>query len=186
MTESPPLPVVETTAVCGHCAEKINETDFFCQACGFPVKGSDAEKKIFAYRQGFKKADDNADLNMLQKKIKTAGTTLYVLSGIFFLYVIALFFINKTSGNIATPVTYIVISFIFLLLGFGASKKPVASIISGLVLYILLLAQATIVNPASLLNGAFFKVIIIGYLIKGLRSALEAEKIKNQLSKGWK
>lgn len=186
MTESQPLPVPEIIPVCGHCAEKINEADFFCQACGFPVKGSDAEQKIFAYRQGFKNADINADLNILQKKIKSAGTTLYVLSGVFFLYAIGLLFINKTSRHIATPVTYTVISLIFLLLGFWALKKPVASIISGLALYILLLANAAIVNPSNLLSGAIIKVIIIGYLIKGLRSALEAEKIKNQLPKGWK
>jgi hypothetical protein len=121
------------------------------------------------------------EMVMLIKKIKSAGTTLYVLAGIFLIYGLGYFFINRTDDAVsAILITYAIVAVVFLLLGFWAEKKPVASIISGMVLYVLLQFMAAIDNPLNLLSGIIFKIIIISYLIKGLVSALEAEKIRKE------
>jgi len=177
MTELQPLLVPETIAACKCCFEKINPADQFCQKCGFPLKGSDADQQIFIYRRGFRKVE----LTALGKKIKSAGTTLYVLAGIFLLYSLGYFFVNRPE-NSATVIliTYTIVAVIFLLLGIWSQKKPVASIISGMVLYVLIQLMAAIENPVNLFSGIIFKIIIISYLIKGLASAMEAEKIRKQ------
>lgn len=176
MTESS-LIAAEVTSACRCCYEKTNPGDQFCQACGFPLTGSAAEQQIFIYRRGFKKVD----LSELDKKIKKAGNSLYVLAGMFFLYALIYFFFNRTAVTaLSVLITNVIISVVFLFLGIWSAKKPVASIISGIVLYALIQLMAAFEDPSALVKGFIFKIIIIGYLIKGLVSALEAEKIKKQ------
>src|SRR5438034_10364369 len=104
----------------------------------------------------------------LDKKIKSAGTTLYVLAAISVLYGFGYYYINKTFSNaLGVLVSYLIVSILFLLLGLWSRKKPVASIISGMILYILLQLIAAMDNPRNLINGAIVKIIIISYLIKG-------------------
>ena len=94
---------------------------------------------------------------------------------------IYLFFFQGSNDNAsALLITNAVVAIIFLLLGYWSEKKPLAAIISGMTLYILVQILAAIDDPLSILKGIIFKVIVISYLIKGLLSALEAEKIKKQ------
>jgi hypothetical protein len=177
MTDSQPLPVAEEIFECKCCFEKINPVDQFCQKCGFPLKGSDSEQQEFMYRRSFKKSE----LDFLAKKIESAATTLYVLAGLSFLIGIVYFFINRTTDDgSALLITYTIIAVIYLLLGVWSKTKPLASIISGMVLYVLLEIMGAIDNPLNIFKGIILKVIIISYLIKGLMSALEAEKIRRQ------
>ena len=177
MDELQPLPAAEAITECKCCFEKINLTDQFCQKCGLPLKGSEEEQKQFFYNRNYQ----HMEINALKQKISGAGTSLYVLDGAFLLYGLIYFFINKTEDTgSAILITYAVIAIIFLLLGFWAGKKPVASLISGMVLYGVILLMDVIADPVSIFKGIIFKIIIISYLIKGLLSALEAEKIKKQ------
>jgi hypothetical protein len=177
MNEAQLFPAAEAAHQCKCCFEKINEADQFCQACGYPLKGSDAEQQIFIYRRGFKKAD----LHEHDKKIKKAGTTLYVLAGVFLLYGLIYFFIGRTQDTSSgILITNAAVAVIFLLLGAWAGKKPVASIISGIILYAVIILIGAIEDPASPFKGIIFKIIVISYLIKGLVSTQEAEKIKKQ------
>ena len=70
----------------------------------------------------------------------------------------------------------------FVGLGFWARTKPVGALISGLSLYLIIHLLNAIVEPMSILSGIIAKVLIIGYLIKGIRSVLEADKIKKELN----
>jgi hypothetical protein len=177
MSELQPLPATEAISECKCCFEKINKADQFCQACGFPLQGSEEEQSKFFYNRNYQ----HMEMDGLKKKIKSAGTTLYVVAGFFLLSGLIYFFINRTEdSSSALLITNTVVAVIFLLLGFWAEKKPVASIISGLVLYVLVQLMSAIENPASIFSGLIAKIIIISYLIKGMVSALEAEKIKKQ------
>ncbi|MEO5593557.1 MAG: hypothetical protein ABIR15_07510 [Chitinophagaceae bacterium] len=177
MAESQLLPVTESMMECKCCFEKINAADQFCQKCGFPLKGSEEEQNQFFYNRNYQ----HMEINALDKKIKSATTTLYVLAGLSFLIGIIYFSVNPAEDNgSAILITYTVIAIIYLLLGVWAKTKPVASIISGMVLYILIELMGAIENPASIFRGIILKIIIISYLIKGLMSAIEAEKIRKQ------
>jgi len=74
----------------------------------------------------------------------------------------------------------LVLAVVFLALGGYTHKKPLACIISGLSLYIIVLILFFIDNPASLAYGVIVKIVIIGYMIKGIKSAIEIEKIKKE------
>ena len=177
MTEIQSLPAAGLALECKCCFEKVNEIDQFCQACGFPLKGSEEEQKQFFYNRNYQ----HIEINALNKKIKSAGTTLYVLAGFFLLFGLGYFVINRTEDTAsAILITNAVVAVIFLLLGLWSEKKPVASIISGMVLYVLVQLMSAIEDPLSLFKGIIIKIIIISYLIKGLLSAFEAEKIRKQ------
>jgi hypothetical protein len=177
MTESENPAVPETAAECKCCFVKISPADLFCQACGFPLKGTADEQSQFFYTRNYQ----HMEMDSLKGKIKSAGTTLYILAGVFLLYGLILFFFQGSNDNAsALLITNAVVAIIFLLLGYWSEKKPLAAIISGMTLYILVQLLAAIDDPLSILKGIIFKVIVISYLIKGLLSALEAEKIKKQ------
>jgi len=177
MTEPPPIPVAQPVLTCISCFEKINEPDQFCQSCGYPLKGSEEEQKQFFYNRNYQQLM----IGSLKKKIKSAGTTLYVLGVLFLIYSLFYFFRYREEDTAsATIIAYAVVAIIFVLLAVWSDKKPVAAIISGMVLYLLLQILAAIDNPLNLFSGIIFKIIIITCLINGLNSGMEAERIKKQ------
>ena len=177
MNEEETLTIPELQPVhCKCCFKKTDANDQFCQRCGFPLKGSEEEQKIFIYRRGFKEIE----LKNLQKKIKSAGTTLYVLAAYFFLFGLGFFFINHDNTSSAVLIANGVAAIIFLLLGYWSMTKPVAAIVSGMLLFIIDQLIPVFDDPSRIFQGLLIKIIIIGYLIKGLQSAFEAEKIRKQ------
>lgn len=177
MNEEPVLAADNQTVRCKSCSEIVGTDDQFCQSCGFPLKGTESEQSIFTYRRQFKQIE----LNELNKKINTAGTTLYVLAGFSLLFAVGYFFINPGSNSAsAVLVTYGIVAIIFLLLGYWSKQKPVAAIVSGTVLYVLIQVMGIIQNPSSILSGLLIKIFVIIYLLKGMQSAFEAEKIRKQ------
>jgi hypothetical protein len=76
--------------------------------------------------------------------------------------------------------TNLILAFVFLALGGYAHKKPLACIVSGLCLYVIVIILNAIADPATIARGALVKILIIGYLVKGIKSAIEIEKIKKE------
>ena len=74
----------------------------------------------------------------------------------------------------------LILAILFLCLGGYSRKKPLACIICGLSLYVIVQILFLIADPLSLLRGIIFKIVIIGYLIKGIQSALELENFKKE------
>ncbi|MEP6750616.1 MAG: hypothetical protein ABJB86_22960, partial [Bacteroidota bacterium] len=85
-----------------------------------------------------------------------------------------------TGTALGILITNAAVAVIFLLLGIWAGKKPLAAIISGIVLYGVIILIGVVQNPSSLFSGIILKILVISYLIKGLISAREADKIKQQ------
>jgi hypothetical protein len=170
-------PVAGYPAECKCCFVPIQPTDHFCQACGFPLLGSEEEQTQFFYNRNYQ----HMEISSLKKKIESARNTLYVLAALFMVMGLVLFFMNPTEDTAAAIlITNTVVAVIFLLLGYWSAKKPVASIISGMVLYVLVQLMTMVDDPLNIFKGIILKIIIISYLIKGLMSALEAEKIQKQ------
>lgn len=162
---------------CRCCLKIVNEQDQFCTNCGFPLRGTEEEQKHFISSYDFKLHE----VKELGRKTKNAQTTLFVVAGLFFAFGIIFYLINSEDElAFATLITNVILAAIFLALGFWSKTKPVASIISGLVLYILVQLISIVDNPENIIKGIIVKVIIIVYLAKGLHSALEVEKIKKQ------
>ncbi|MEO6523466.1 MAG: hypothetical protein ABIN91_17410 [Mucilaginibacter sp.] len=165
---------------CSSCYTKVNEADAYCDNCGYPLKGTEIEQQNFITNRNVKEID----LEDYNKKIKSAGNALYwvaiacVLSGII-LYATAAV---DAEQKFATLITNLILAIIFIALGVWSRKKPFAALVSGACLYAIILILNAIQNPLSIISGIIIKIIIIGAFIKGIRSAIEAEKIKKELN----
>jgi prepilin signal peptidase PulO-like enzyme (type II secretory pathway) len=71
---------------------------------------------------------------------------------------------------------------VFVVLGFWTKKKPFYAIVSALVLYGFFIALNAYLDPATIIKGILVKIIIIVFLVKGLRDAKEAQKMKDEFN----
>jgi hypothetical protein len=162
---------------CEYCASTVSEQDQFCINCGFPLKGSEGEQRQFISTKNYK----HHEIKELTRKTKNAQITLFVLAGLFFVIGVIYYFLNKDSElAFAAAITNLILAAIFLALGGWAKNKPVVSIISGLVLYILVQLISIVDDPTNIGKGIILKIIVIVYLVRGLQSAMEVEKIKKE------
>ena len=162
---------------CEYCANTVSEQDQFCINCGFPLKGNEGEQRQFISTKNYK----HHELKELTRKTKNAQTTLFVLAGLFFVIGVIYYLINMDSDlAFVAMITNLILAAIFLALGGWSKNKPVVSLISGLVLYVIVQLLSMIDDPANIARGAIVKVIVIVYLVKGLQSAMEVEKIKKE------
>lgn len=83
---------------------------------------------------------------------------------------------------LVATIIQLIIGAIYLGLGFLVSKKPLIGVTTGLVLYVLFVVLNTIINPASLLMGLFFKALIIIAFVKAIRYAKEVEALRKEMS----
>src|SRR6202023_3998388 len=79
-------------------------------------------------------------------------------------------------------ILFMVMAVIYVGLAIWCKKKPVAAIISGLVLFIGFQIILAFDDPMNLVRGIIWKILIIGYLLKGMKSAFDAQKIKKELN----
>ncbi|MGY3791625.1 zinc-ribbon domain-containing protein [Aquimarina sp. 433] len=156
---------------CSQCNEEMLSNAKFCTYCGFPENGDDNEKAKFHAQKVLKKSQIRED----RKKISSARNTLYWMAGIFFVSGLILF---MNLGDIAVLIAGAILAIIYLVLAYWSQKKPFAAILSGLLLYLMVIAANVIVEPSSLFKGILLKVIILSFLIKGMYSA--SQSIKEQ------
>lgn len=73
-------------------------------------------------------------------------------------------------------VAFCVVGALFLVLGFLVYRAPVATTATGLVLYIGGWAISGLLDPSMLIKGIILKVIIIAFLVRALKAAIEYQK----------
>ena len=162
---------------CQACSSNVTADDFFCQNCGFPLRAPAEERDAFINNRNFQAFQ----LKEMQGKIKNASTSIFVIGGLTSVMGIILYFTAaRTQDSFVAMLVNLLVGIIFLGLGFWCKEKPVAAIISALSLYIILLVLTAIDDPLNVVKGIILKIIIIGYLIKGLNSAFEAQRIKKK------
>jgi predicted nucleic acid-binding Zn ribbon protein len=168
---------IATLQHCDICYKDVPADDSFCQTCGYPLKGTEQEQKDFRLQHDFR----NIDIASFGAKVKKASNALYYLSGIFVISGLIIYFSNQNAENaVGVLITNLILAMVFLALGGYSKKKPLACIISGLCLYAIIVILNAIVDPISIVRGIIFKIVVIGFLINGLKSALEIEKIKKE------
>jgi hypothetical protein len=162
---------------CAACNVQVLNNDEYCCNCGYPLKGAEQDQKDFILKKDFARVDV-AEFN---KRINKAGNYLYYLAFFFTFSSIITFFARRNDPELlGMIVPLLVLAVVFLGLGWYSKQKPLACIISGLALYIIALLLIYINNPSRIASGILFKIIIIGYLIKGIKSAIEIEKVKKE------
>lgn len=154
---------------CSICKTPMVSENIFCPECGFPENGTDKDVAQFHARNAMKN-NEHMDAD---KKIKSARNVLYVLAGFTIVFGIIYFFIEKDD---AILVTNVILGLIYLVLGSWTTKKPLVAILLGFLLYLTVIIISAIVEPSSIVRGVIFKIIIIGYLAKGVYSASSIKK----------
>jgi hypothetical protein len=74
----------------------------------------------------------------------------------------------------------LILAILFLALAGYSRKKPLVCLVCGLCLYVIVQVLMLIDDPARIAYGIIFKIAIIGYMINGIKSAIEIEKIKKE------
>jgi hypothetical protein len=165
--------------LCNACFNHVNSDDTFCDNCGFPLKGSEQEQNNFIYNRNSKEID----LEDANKKIEKAGNILFWIAGATVLTGFIFYFIQKgTEGAVSLLIVNLILGLIYTALGGWSKKKPMAAIISGFALYVIILLLNAFTDPATIVSGIIIKIFFIGCFIKGIKSAIEAEKIKKELN----
>ncbi|SDD28295.1 hypothetical protein SAMN05216464_101294 [Mucilaginibacter pineti] len=167
----------QPTELCNYCSTKIENDDSFCTNCGYPIKGTDFEQRSFVAARN----NIDIDMNEFNKTLKSATMSLYYLAGIFVISGLISFFMNKDNADVlAIVLPNFILAILFLVLGSFSRKKTLACLVSGLSLYIIVQVLNAIADPVSIGRGIIMKIIIIGYLINGIKSAINIEKIKKE------
>jgi hypothetical protein len=119
------------------------------------------------------------------KPVRQARNTLFVVAGIQFVF--GLISIYSMEDDVAVKwVTFGVVVFIsalFVGLALWTKKKPYTAILTGLIIYCLLLLIDLFYQPSSIIKGLIMKIIIIVYLVKGLSNAKETQQIQKAFGK---
>ena len=131
---------------------------------------TDQQKSIFD--------DDIIDTSEYDKKIKSAQTSIFVVAGVQMVFGIIQALMNDGPEMYFSLGIMVFISLLFLGLGFWCKKKPLAAIVTALVIYASLLLLDAFFDPTTLYKGVIMKVFIIIYLVKGITAAKEAQRLR--------
>jgi len=162
---------------CASCGIFAFDSEVVCPQCNYPLKGTEKDQKDFLFNQEMR----SIDLHSSNKQLKKAGNMLYYIAAIFVISSLIIYAINPDSpGGVSALVINLVLAMIFVVLAGYSQKRPMLCIITGLVLFSVIMIGNAIVEPVSLVKGAIFKVFAFVLLINGLKSAREVERIREQ------
>ena len=80
----------------------------------------------------------------------------------------------------AEVIANFILAAIYVVLGEYSKKKPLACLICGLALYAIVFLLNAIADPVTIAKGIIVKILIVGYLIHGIKATMEAEKLKKE------
>ncbi len=115
------------------------------------------------------------------RKLKTVKVILFVIAAV--QLILGLVYYFNGTFELDGALIQLIIALIFFGLALLVDKKPRVAVISGLVLYGLLIALNAVVEPESIVKGIILKVVIIYAFVKGIRAANEAEELRDKLGK---
>ena len=163
------------TIACKACDIDVTADDAFCNACGYPLQGTEQEQKDFMAE----KINREFDIAEHQQLMEKGGNSLYWVAGAFGLGVLL------TAGTkskddpdfAAILIVGLILCGIFVFLGSWSKRKPFAAMVSGISLYAIVIILNLIADPATIFSGIILKIFIIAYLIKGIRAAINHDKM---------
>jgi len=173
----PPAP--PPTKRCGGCYKEVKDDDVYCTNCGYPLKGTTIAQSAFLSK--INKQD--FDLIAFKKRADRAGRTLYFLASLFILGAL-IGFIREKDNPDALPIvlTNIILGALFLLFGDYSKKKPLICFVCGFCLFILMELMFFLQNFNANFNiiNIIYVTVILVFLVLGIRSAIDIEKIKKE------
>ena len=164
--------VIADKSVCHHCKKTgLIELEKFCPNCGFPQGGTEKEqwKFIITYRK--KKSAIRESL----KSVDRGRNFLFIVA--------ALNIITYVGAETAVLIIGLIISGIYVGLGFWAKKRPYPALITGLIFYVTLYILFGLIDHAYFLYALIWKIAIVGSLLFAAYSVKDAEQLKKEIAK---
>jgi hypothetical protein len=141
---------------------------------------NDSEKDVISdYYQGYQQLE----LESAETQVKKARNALFVVAGL--TLVVNLIQLGGMDQLTIIPVAFVLlITAIFAGLGFLTKKQPFTAIIIGLVVYVgLWILDIAVLGAEEIGKGIIFKAAIVYFLIRGLKHARDAEKLRKEINK---
>jgi hypothetical protein len=171
-------PITETTT-CSSCFFNIDQNDTFCTNCGYPLKGSETDQKDFMMLKSYKEIN----LREAMTQVKRASYALYYIAGATMIMGLIAYSTNNDAGvKNSVLIMNTILALIYAAMGFWSTRKPLTAIISGASLYALVFILNAVTNPISIASGIIFKIFIVVYFARGIKAAIEADKLKKELN----
>lgn len=152
MEESKPL-------TCYCCNESYNETDKFCEHCGYPFQASPEEQKQFSINY----TTLNFEKDIVKHRVREARIVLLILA--IFTAISAIVFLIIHSSLLLLIIN-LILAGLYAGLSFWAKKKAFAALLTGGLIYVSVITLNAFVEPESIASGIIFKVIFIVMFIK--------------------
>lgn len=111
------------------------------------------------------------------KHIRNARILLFVIAGLSLLALIYVLPLDGSFEKIFMLIWVLAFAGAFVALGFWTKKKPYTALLVALILFIVIQVLSAIADPASIMQGWVFKIIIVVMLINGLRNARESQRM---------
>ncbi len=168
--------IVDLT-ICYYCKSTgLNEEDKFCPNCRFPQNGTQREMKRFLVNVANKKQL----LIDKKKSVKKARIILFILAGLNFVFGIV--FGIVLNFNIQILIGSILGALIYFGLGMWSRKNPFPAILSGFLIYVVFNVITAIANPATIVQGIIWKVLIISGFVYGYKGVKDSEALEVELA----
>lgn len=165
-----------TSTSCSKCQTPLITNSVFCDHCGYPENGTEDDLK--KYKKNLIKWTRR--LEEAKGKIQNAKITLFILAGICILVGGGLLTFGG-NNSFDMGLGAIIIGVIYAGLGVWTSYNPVGALVTALIVYGTLMLLSIFENPANIISGIIWKVLIISALVKGLMSAREGKQIMEEL-----
>jgi hypothetical protein len=161
---------------CENCGAPYLPEQKFCQQCRFPVGGTDADRQNFRIRIG-RHEEWLRDAN---KQTRTSKIIIYILAGLFLLFGLIQGF--GASEDFPLMIVNLIMCVAYLVLAAWADKNPFGAILTALIIYVTIQVLNMFIEPISIVKGIIMKIIIISALVKGVRSAKEAQDLRKKIA----
>lgn len=121
----------------------------------------------------------NRHVKELDKAAKSGSTALFVVATVQLVFGIILgsMMEDKDAGQ-ALIIASVALGVYFGALGFWARHSPLAALVVGLVSFVGLHVVNAVIDPMTIAQGLIMKVVVIYFLVKGVKAAMEAKKIR--------
>jgi len=77
----------------------------------------------------------------------------------------------------ATLIATGILAVIYVVLGYWSQKRPLIALVLGLLVFLTIVVIDAILDPSTIYKGIIIKVLVIGYLAKGINSAMQLRNI---------
>lgn len=144
---------------CYCCRNEYAESDKFCGTCGYPLQGTDIEKKKFSSQY----VANLHEKEVVLARIKEARIILYVIAAFTTIQGLVVYF---KEPNVALISINLIIVAIYVGLGFWATKKAFAAIFIGGIIYVSLILLNGFIDPTTLASGILIKILFIAAFVR--------------------